>query len=383
VTQSQHWTKLAIGASIVAALLTTALLTWSIVPGVRGAARIAQAIAAGKLDTPVKRPPSKPRSETAVLLAALADMQGRLQQDAVALQQRLAEREAEQALRETHASRLNSLVSSFEAKVRGLAGTLASASADMRTAAQSMSTTATRTCEQAAGVVTAADAGSASVKVVATAAEELAASIGDITQQITQSTLIAAAAVDGARRTDGIVQALAEAVSRIGQVVQLIDSVAGQTNLLALNATIEAARAGDAGKGFAVVASEVKSLAQQTSRATEEISTQIGQVQAATEEAVQAIKHIASTIEQVSAITASVAAATEQQREATTKIARNVQQTARSTEEVTSSIAGVNQVATEAGVAASHVLGAASSLSDETHRLAGEVEAFLASVRAA
>jgi methyl-accepting chemotaxis protein len=221
------------------------------------------------------------------------------------------------------------------------------------------------------------------MQTVASAAEELTASIGEISRQVTQSSKITGKAVDDARRTDAIVRVLAEGPQKIGQVVDLIASIAGQTNLLALNATIEAARAGDAGKGFAVVATEVKSLATQTAKATQDIGSQIGQIQAATAEAVQAIKGITTTIEEVNAIATAIAAAVEEQGSATAEIARNVQQTAASTHDVTTNIAGVSQAADETGIAAGHVLEAASGLSQQAEQLTAKVNSFVAGVRAA
>ena len=190
-------------------------------------------------------------------------------------------------------------------------------------------------------------------------------------------------AADDARRTDTIVRALADGAQKIGDVVGLITNIAGQTNLLALNATIEAARAGDAGKGFAVVASEVKSLAQQTATATEEIGAQISQIQGATREAVEAIQGIAGLSEKVSEIATTIAAAVEEQGSATAGIARNVQQAATSTQEVTANISGLSQAAQNTGSAATQVLGAAGQLSRQAERLAHEVGSFVSGVRTA
>jgi methyl-accepting chemotaxis protein len=221
------------------------------------------------------------------------------------------------------------------------------------------------------------------VQTVAASAEELTASIREISQQVTQSAQIAGQAVAEARRTDGIVRALSEGADKIGKVVDLITNIAGQTNLLALNATIEAARAGEAGRGFAVVASEVKSLAQQTAQATEEIGAQIAQVQRATGDAVEAIKGITATIEGVSSIAATIAAAVEEQGAATAEIARNVQQVSQSTQEVTTTITGVSQAAQEAGIAVTHVLGGASDVFNQAERLNAELESFLTTLQAA
>jgi methyl-accepting chemotaxis protein len=218
---------------------------------------------------------------------------------------------------------------------------------------------------------------------VAASAEELSSSISEITRQVAQSAKITEKAVADARRTDTTVRALAEGAQRIGQVVELISSIAGQTNLLALNATIEAARAGDAGKGFAVVASEVKSLAGQTAKATEEIGAQITRLQNETKDAVEAIKGITTVIEEVSSIATAIASAVEEQGAATAEIARNVQQTAGSAQMVTTNIAGVSEGAASTGAAADQVLSAAGELSRQAESLSAEVSGFVADVRAA
>ncbi|MDR3473776.1 MAG: HAMP domain-containing methyl-accepting chemotaxis protein, partial [Devosia sp.] len=294
-----------------------------------------------------------------------------------------AEQDAERALKEERAVRLEALVHSFESKVSQMAGHLATGSTKLETTAQSMSSTATQTHHQAAAVAAAAEESSVGVQTVAAAAEELTASIDEIRRQVTQSSKITDKAVTGARRTDVIVRALAEAAQKIGDVVGLITNIAGQTNLLALNATIEAARAGDAGKGFAVVASEVKSLAQQTAKATEEIGMQVSHIQAATGEAVEAIREITGIIEEVNVIETAIASAVEEQGAATAEIARNVHQTATSTQQVTSNISGVGQAANDTGVAASHVLSAAGDLSRQAKQLTNEVNSFVADVRIA
>jgi len=278
---------------------------------------------------------------------------------------------------------MTGLATDFQGKVGQLVAVLGESSKALEGTAQSMAATADVTTSQASTVAAAAEEASASVQTVAASAEELTSSIGEISRQVTQSAQITGKAVQEARRTDAIVRALSEGADKIGQVVDLITNIAGQTNLLALNATIEAARAGEAGRGFAVVASEVKSLAQQTARATEEIGAQISQVQSATNDAVEAIRGITGTIEEVSSIAATIAAAVEQQGAATAEIARNVQQVSVSTQEVTSNITGVSQAAHEAGVAVSHVLGNANDVSSQASRLSAEVDSFVNSLRSA
>jgi methyl-accepting chemotaxis protein len=290
---------------------------------------------------------------------------------------------AENEAKQQRAARLESLTKSFESKVGTLVQSLSAAATEMESTASSMTALAEQGNNKAMTVASAAEQTSANVQTVATATEELTASIQEISKQVANSARIASKAVDDARATDGVVQELAVGAQKIGEIIQLINDIAGQTNLLALNATIEAARAGDAGKGFAVVASEVKSLATQTAKATDEISAQITQIQGATDQAVVAIKGIGSTIQEMSEIAAAIASAVEEQGAATVEISRNVQQAAQGTEEVSRSIVDVKQASTDTGAASTQVLGAAGELSRNSNDLSKEVESFLSGVKAA
>ena len=293
------------------------------------------------------------------------------------------EQAAEQAVKVQRAASLERLTQAFESKAGQMVDQVSASATELQSTAEAMTHVADETREQATNVAAAAEQASTNVQTVAAASEELAASIAEISRQLAQSARVAGKAQEDARRTDEVVKALADGAQKIGDVVGLISSIAGQTNLLALNATIEAARAGDSGKGFAVVASEVKSLATQTAKATENISQQIAQIQAATKVAVESIGSIGLTIGEISQIAATVAAAVEEQGSATQEIARNVQQAAIGTQQVTSNIAGVSQGADSTGSAANAVLGSAGELANRAEQLRAEVGQFIAGVKAA
>lgn len=316
-------------------------------------------------------------------IGAMASAVGVFKASMIAADELAAAQEAERKVKELRAVALEDLTKSFETQVGDLVATLSSASTEMHATATQMTSTAGETNQRSVNVAAAAEQASANVQTVSAATEELSASILEISRQVGQSAKIAGAAVEEAGRTDATVQTLANGATRIGEVVTLIRGIAAQTNLLALNATIEAARAGDAGKGFSVVASEVKHLANQTANATEEIATQIQDIQKATVDAVEAIRRIGGTIQEISQISTTIAGAVEQQGVATQEIARNVQQAAQGTEDVTVNITEVKNAAGETGAAASQVLGAAAELSKRAEQLSEEVNRFVHDVKAA
>jgi methyl-accepting chemotaxis protein len=264
-----------------------------------------------------------------------------------------------------------------------VAKSLSEAAGALSADADSAAAAAEETSRQATAVASASEEASTNVQTVASAAEELSASITEITRQVSRSSASTSQAVADAQHTDAQIKGLAEAAQKIGDVLKLISAIASQTNLLALNATIEAARAGEAGKGFAVVASEVKNLANQTARATEEISSKITEMQSATTHSVQAVQAIGRIISDIHEVSATIAAAVEEQSAATQEIARNVQQASAGTSEVSANIVGISQAAADSGHTAARVSGASHRISGEVENLRREVQQFLAGMKAA
>jgi len=294
-----------------------------------------------------------------------------------------AEQAKEQEARLARAERMNRIVGNFNVVVSEIAQTLSLASTELQATAQSMSMTAEETSSQATAVAAASEQASANVQAVAAAGEELSAAIAEISRQVAVSTGAAARAVEEAENANTQVNGLVAAAQQIGEVLSLISEIAGQTNLLALNATIESARAGEAGRGFAVVAAEVKSLAEQTGRATEEISSKISEIQSVSVRSAEAIQRIAKVIAEVNDVSNAIASAVHEQGAATQEISRNVMEAAAGTRDVSANITGVTEAAHSTGAASAQTLSAASELSRQSETLRRHVDSFVDEVRAA
>src|SRR5450759_2012678 len=316
-------------------------------------------------------------------IAEMASAVEIFKRNAVKTERLQVEQNAEQARKLQRQAAVEQHIASFEQGVRDTLDQLTSAAAEMRTTSQGMSATSDKTTARATAVAGVVEEVSGNMQTVASAAEELLSSVSEIGRQVVHSSKIAGQAVEEAGRTNATVQALSQAAQKIGDVVKLIASIAEQTNLLALNATIESARAGEAGKGFAVVAAEVKTLANQTAKATEEIGAQVTSMQHATGDAVNAIGNITGTITTISEIAGAIAAAVEEQGAATREIARNVQEAANGANAVSSNITGVNEAARETGTVSGEVLASAEKLGRQAAAMRADVDRFLANIRAA
>ena len=376
LTALNFWSYVIGFVSLLVGVILWLLTSRSIVRPINAITKIMDKLASGDLS--VEIPGIDRRDETGDMARAVEVFKKN------ALQVEDLRKEQEEASARSTAQRkaeLKQMADAFESSVMGVVRVVSSSSTEMQATAQSMSAAAQQSTVQAANVSSAANVATENVQTVASAAEELSSSIGEIGTQVAQAAAISKNAAEETVQTSALIKELHEATDKIGGVVQLINDIASQTNLLALNATIEAARAGEAGKGFAVVAGEVKNLANQTSKATEEIGAQISNVQVNTQRAVGAIKHIEEIIERVQNISSVIALSIDQQSSATREIAQNVQQAASSTREVSMNIDGVSQAAASTGEAAEQVLGSASDLARNADQLQQEVVAFLAKIR--
>ena len=377
------WSMVRTASVVIAVMMLLSIvvawaITRSVVKPLSGLKQRMASLSAGELDAPVA---NVDRADEVGQMARTVQVfrdamieTNRMREDQVAgAQRQAAQRKID----------MNRLADQFESEVGQIVTLVSAAASQLEASSSTLSKTAGTVEQVSQRASSASGEASRNVHSVAAASEELSTSIGEISRQVEASARIAGEAVEQAQKTDTRISQLSQAAARIGDVVDLIQTIAGQTNLLALNATIEAARAGDAGRGFAVVATEVKSLAEQTAKATGEIGQQIADIQSATKESVTAIKEIGAIIARISEISATIASAVEQQGAATQEISKNVQRAAEGTSKVEASISDVQRGASEAGGASSEVLSAAQSLSGESNRLKHEVAKFMSSIRAA
>jgi methyl-accepting chemotaxis protein len=377
------WSMVRTASVVIAVLMLLSIvvawaITRSVVRPLAGLRQRMASLSAGELDAPVA---NADRSDEVGQMARTVQVF----RDAMIETNRLREDQVAGAQRQSAQRKIdmNRLADQFENEVGQIVTLVSAAASQLEASSATLSKTAGTVEQVSQRASSASGEASKNVHSVAAASEELSTSIGEISRQVEASARIAGEAVEQAQKTDARISQLSQAAARIGDVVDLIQTIAGQTNLLALNATIEAARAGDAGRGFAVVATEVKSLAEQTAKATGEIGQQIADIQSATKDSVTAIKEIGGIIARISEISATIASAVEQQGAATQEISKNVQRAAEGTSKVEASISDVQRGASEAGGASSEVLSAAQSLSGESNRLKLEVAKFMNSVRAA
>ena len=366
------------GIGILAAFFISLSLGRSIAQPIKSLVAVTRRLAAG--DRSISVPFVAQRDEVGSMAQAIQVFKANADEIEA---HRIERQEAQGQAAAIRTAEMHRLADGFETAVGHIIEAVSSSANELEAAAGTLTHTAETTQKLAGVVANASEEASANVQSVASAAEEMSYSVTEISRQVQEGSKIADEAVRQAETTDARIAELSRAAGRIDDVVKLITDIAEQTNLLALNATIEAARAGVSGKGFAVVAQEVKALATQTAKATDEIGSQITGMQAATKDAVSAIKEIAGTISRISEITLRITAAVDQQGSATQEIARSVHQAACGSSEVAANVTEVSRGASETGSASSQVLASAQSLSSESNRLKIEVERFLRGVRTA
>ncbi|MDR3515793.1 MAG: methyl-accepting chemotaxis protein [Azospirillaceae bacterium] len=375
-TRAQHHLILGTAGILAVAIILAIILGRSLSRPVSAITATMHRLSSGDTDVAI---PGRARKDEFGTMAMAVDVFRKAMIETRAMQeaQEALKREAEREKREM----LHAMADRFETDVKGLVGAVSHATTEMQQVAGAITSSAGQTSERTCAAAAASEQASSNVHTVAAAAEELATSVAEIGRQVAHSADVADDAVVKARYVTETVGNLASAGERIGEVVRLISAIASQTNLLALNATIEAARAGDAGKGFAVVASEVKNLANETAKATEEITNQVASIQSATGVCVSAIGGISGTIEEISGIATTIAAAVEQQDAATREIARNVQQAASGTSEVSRNVAGASSAAEQSSALANTVLNSSGTLFEHAATLAQHVDQFLVGLR--